>query len=214
MRRAAAQPLVELNQRLLEKVKELEKDLAEARHLACHDALTGLPNRALLLDRLKQAMLQAVRRRKAVGVLLLDLDGFKSVNDRLGHGAGDLVLQRVAARLVECIRACDTVCRYGGDEFVILLPEIHGAEDLGTVVHKIRSGLSKPHRFGDGFVFTRVSIGISVYREGDLSCGELIDMADAAMYRAKACGVAAPAAGRQVGVAMPGSPMLRQAEHA
>src|SRR4051812_38244840 len=112
--------LAESNDRLRKRVAELERELTHARHLAYHDPLTGLPNRALLLDRLMQAMAQAQRQHKVVGLLLLDLDCFKSINDKLGHNAGDLILQEVAERLSSCIRACDTACRYGGDEFVIL----------------------------------------------------------------------------------------------
>jgi diguanylate cyclase (GGDEF)-like protein len=177
--------LIESNRRLLEKVEGLEQELSRARHLACHDALTGLPNRTLMLDRLAQAMSQAIRQRKAVGVLLLDLDGFKDVNDRFGHDAGDLLLQRVAARLASCIRECDTACRYGGDEFVILLPEVDGAEDVEAVSRKIRACLAEPHLLGGEHLVVHASIGAALFQEGRLNCNELIGMADAAMYRAK-----------------------------
>jgi diguanylate cyclase len=178
--------LAESNARLLQRVAQLEHEATQARHLAYHDSLTGLPNRALLLDRLKQAMLQAERQHKAVGLLLLDLDRFKSVNDQLGHNAGDLILQRVAARLSGCIRGCDTACRYGGDEFVILLPEVRGTEDVEAVVVKVRASLAIPHRLGEHVVEVGASIGTAVFKEGGASCGELIGAADAAMYRAKA----------------------------
>jgi diguanylate cyclase (GGDEF)-like protein len=181
--------LAESTVRLRQKVAELEREVAHARYLAYHDALTGLPNRALLFDRLKQAMLQAVRQHKAVGVLLLDLDRFKSVNDEFGHNAGDLILQQVAARLSACIRGCDTACRYGGDEFVILLPEIRGTEDVEAVAVKIRACLSPPHRLGDRVVVVGASIGAAVFKEGGASCDELIGAADAAMYRAKSHGL-------------------------
>jgi diguanylate cyclase (GGDEF)-like protein len=179
------------NVRLLQKVAQLEREVAQARHLAYHDSLTGLPNRALLLDRMKQAMLQAERQHKAVGVLLLDIDRFKSVNDQLGHHAGDLILQRVAARLSGCIRGCDTACRYGGDEFVILLPEIRGTEDVEAVEQKVGACFSIPHRIRDRLVLVGASIGTAVFKEGGASCGELIGAADAAMYRAKTHCVAA-----------------------
>lgn len=181
----ANETLAETNVRLQQKVAALEREAAQARHLAYHDALTGLPNRALLLDRLGQAMVQAVRQHKAVGLLLLDLDRFKSVNDEFGHNAGDLVLQRVAGRLSCCIRGCDTACRYGGDEFVILLPEIGGVEDLEAVTAKIRACLSMPHRLGDRIVVIGASIGTALFREGGADCNELIGTADAAMYQAK-----------------------------
>src|SRR5690242_19063286 len=111
LRSDPVEAITESNVRLLQRIAQLEYEVAQARHLAYHDALTGLANRTLLLDRLKQAMLQAERQHKAVGVLLLDLDRFKRVNDEFGHTAGDLVLQGVAARLSVCIRGCDTACR-------------------------------------------------------------------------------------------------------
>jgi GGDEF domain-containing protein len=122
--------LIESNARLLRKVAQLEREAAQARHLAYHDVLIGLPNRALLFDPLEQAMQQGERQHKAVGLLLLDLDRFKSVNDQFGHNAGDQILQEVASRITSCIRRCDTACPYGGHEFFILLPEIRGRAPL------------------------------------------------------------------------------------
>jgi diguanylate cyclase (GGDEF)-like protein len=177
--------LIETNVRLLQQVAQLENEVAQARHLAYHDSLTGLPNRALLLDRMKQAMIQAQRQRKALGVILLDLDRFKYVNDQFGHTAGDSILQAVAARLSGCIRGCDTACRYGGDEFVILLPEIRGRGDVEAVERKVRAHLLIPHRIGERVVVIGASIGAAVFSKGDVTCIELIDAADAAMYRAK-----------------------------
>lgn len=174
------------NARLTMKVARLQRALARARHVASHDLLTGLPNRSLLLDRLQQATLQADRQHKAVGVLALDLDGFKRVNDELGHGAGDELLQQVAERLSECIRGCDTACRYGGDEFLILLPEIGGSEDAEAVAQKIRARLSAPYRLDGSAVRVSASIGAALFKSGGADHGELIGEADAAMYRAKA----------------------------
>jgi diguanylate cyclase (GGDEF)-like protein len=159
--------------------------VALARRFAYHDPLTGLPNRALMLDRLKQAMAQATRQRKKVGVLLLDLDDFKRVNDELGHQAGDAVLQAVADRLRGCIRACDTACRYGGDEFVVLLPEIQGTQELERVRRKIYQQLWLPHRIGKRTLVIGGSIGSALFRQDAESCVALIGAADAAMYRAK-----------------------------
>jgi diguanylate cyclase len=173
------------DERLLRKIRRLERELVIARRFANHDPLTGLPNRALMLDRLKQALSQAARQGKTVGVLLIDLDGFKKVNDVLGHPAGDTVLQRVAARLLSCIRACDTACRYGGDEFVILLPEIQGVGEVETVKQKILEHLSKPHRLGRRVLVVGGSIGGAMFGRGAASCEALIAAADAAMYRAK-----------------------------
>jgi len=184
----ALETLAQSNARLVRKVAQLESRLAEARRLAHHDSLTGLPNRALLFDRLKQAILQAERQQKAVGLLLLDLDGFKAVNDQLGHNMGDLLLQQVAARLLGCIRGCDTACRYGGDEFIIMLPEAGGAEDAEAVQQKLRARLSVPYRLGDHLVAIGASIGAAVFKADARSCAELIGAADAAMYRAKAYG--------------------------
>jgi diguanylate cyclase (GGDEF)-like protein len=186
----AVETLSECNARLLRKVAQLESEATQARYLAYHDSLTGLPNRVLLFDRLDQAMLQATRQHKAVGLLLLDLDRFKGVNDHFGHNGGDLLLQQVAARLLHCIRGCDTACRYGGDEFVIMLPEVRGAEDVEAVKEKLCARLSEPFRLGDHLVAMGVSIGAAVFLAGAMSCVELIGAADAAMYQAKANGVA------------------------
>ncbi len=180
--------------RLMRRIKKLEHELVLARRFACYDPLTGLPNRALLMDRLEQATAQAARQCKHVGVLLIDLDDFKSVNDNLGHRAGDTVLKRVAARLLGCVRACDTACRYGGDEFVILLPEIEGAEALRRVKGKIHAQLLLPHQLGKREFVLGGSIGCALFRRDAGSCVSLIDIADAAMYRAKRA--AAHAAGR------------------
>ena len=173
------------NALLARKVARLEEALARVRHVACHDPLTGLPNRNLLLDRLKQATLRAERQHKAVGVLVLDLDGFKQVNDRLGHPAGDQLLQQVAGRLSECMRGGDTVCRYGGDEFVIMLPEIGGAEDAEAVAQKIRLCLVAPYRIGDTEVEVSASVGAALFRSDQPDSSEVIREADFAMYRTK-----------------------------
>jgi diguanylate cyclase len=182
--------LTECNARLRRKVAQLESEAAQARYVAYHDSLTGLPNRVLLFDRLNQAMPQATRQHKAVGLLLLDLDRFKAVNDHFGHNGGDLLLQQVAARLLHCIRGCDTACRYGGDEFVIMLPEVRGAEDVEAVKEKLRAHLSEPFRLGDHPVAVSVSIGAAVFMAGAMSCVELIGAADLAMYQAKADNIA------------------------
>jgi diguanylate cyclase len=173
------------NALLAKKVTRLEQALARVRHVASHDPLTGLPNRNLLLDRLKQATLQAERQQKAVGVLVLDLDGFKQVNDKLGHPAGDELLQQVAARLTECTRGGDTVCRYGGDEFVIMLPEIGGSEDAEAVAQKIQARLLAPYTIGSTEVRVGAGVGTALFRSGQPDSAALIRDADFAMYRAK-----------------------------
>jgi diguanylate cyclase (GGDEF)-like protein len=172
--------------RLEQKVTRLEQELVRAHHFAHHDELTGLPNRSLLRDRLNQAIMQATRHRKQVGLLLLDLDGFKSVNDRLGHGTGDKLLQAVAKRLRSTIRAADTACRYGGDEFVILLPDIDSEQGAAEVLQKLRTHLARPYLVDQYRITITASIGMAVHARGDSSKSDLIRRADTAMYLAKA----------------------------
>jgi diguanylate cyclase (GGDEF)-like protein len=121
-----------------------------------------------------------------VGLLLLDLDGFKIVNDRLGHATGDKLLQRVAERLLFCIRGADTACRYGGDEFVILLPEVDGEKSAAEVAQKLRAHLAKPYVVDDHSIAVTASIGTAVYPCDGSSQNDLIRRADIAMYLAKA----------------------------
>lgn len=178
------------NLRHRRKLIRLAREIAQARHFAYYDELTGLPNRRLLLDRLNQAMAQGARQHKQVALLLLDLDGFKSINDRLGHGAGDKLLQQVAQRLTACIRVADTACRYGGDEFVIMLPEIDGRGMAAAVAQKIHAYLAVPF-FIDGSAITlTASIGTAIYQADGQPGSDLIKQADIAMYRAKARSVA------------------------
>ena len=122
-------------------MNQLAQAVAQARRFSHYDQLTGLPNRTLLLDRFNQAAARAARQRKQVALLFLDLDGFKSINDMLGHAAGDRLLQQVAARLTASIRTSDTACRYGGDEFVVLLPELECGESAVAACEKIRAHL-------------------------------------------------------------------------
>lgn len=153
--------------------------------MAHHDELTGLPNRSLLLDRFNQAVAQGARQGKQVALLFVDLDGFKSVNDRFGHTAGDRLLQQVAKRLTACIRACDTVCRFGGDEFVIMLPEVGSMDDAATVAEKIRAQVSAPYVVSDSTLMVTASIGTAVYPVDGWEYGDLIEQSDMDMYRAK-----------------------------
>jgi diguanylate cyclase len=143
--------LKQSNAGLRQKVIRLAKKCNRARHFAYHDELTGLPTRRLLLDRLKQAMVQSVRQHKQVALLFVDLDRFKSINDRFGHFAGDQLLQQVAGRLTACIRFGDTVCRYGGDEFVVMLTGVDAQESAAVLADKIRVRLS-PSFVLDGHV--------------------------------------------------------------
>jgi diguanylate cyclase len=190
---------------LRQRVLHLEQEITRARHDACHDPLTGLPNRTLLFDRLKQAVVQTARQHKTVGLLLIDLDGFKDNNDQLGHDAGDFILQQVARRLLDSVRDSDTVCRYGGDEFVVMLPEIdvvRHASQLRTVVRKIRASLAAPYSLQNRGVGLRASIGTAVLEDGDLRGSELIRTADAQMYREKRLTAARPRPAR-TGLAQP-----------
>jgi diguanylate cyclase (GGDEF)-like protein/PAS domain S-box-containing protein len=155
-------------------------------HLAQHDFLTGLPNRALLIDRLSQAIGLAQRHRTQVALLFLDLDHFKRINDSLGHAVGDQLLQSVAQRLVACVRDTDTVCRQGGDEFVILLTEIGQPQDAAHVAEKFRIALAVPHLIDGHEIHVTSSIGISVYPDDGLTVDTLMQNADNAMYYAKA----------------------------
>ena len=154
-------------------------------YLARHDSLTNLPNRALLNDRLGQAMASAGRRRTKMALLFLDVDHFKQVNDTLGHSVGDRLLLSVARRLSACVRASDTVSRQGGDEFVILLPEVGRAEDVAVTADKMLLALGAPHRIDDQELHATVSIGIVLYPDGGADAATLMKHADAAMYRAK-----------------------------
>ena len=178
--------LGESNIRLRNELVSLAHQSAQDHRDAYHDALTCLPNRRLLLDRLNQALGQAMRQRKQVVLLLLDLDGFKAINDKLGHAAGDKLLQAVAERLVSCIRGADTACRYGGDEFVVMLPEINGGEHCANVERKIRAQLAAPYIVDGVEVTMTVSIGSAVFPVDAKDRSELLKQADAAMYRAKA----------------------------
>lgn len=178
--------LGESNTRLRNQLVSLAHQGAQTYHDAYHDQLTCLPNRRLLLDRLNQALGQAMRQHKQVVLMLLDLDGFKAVNDKMGHAFGDKLLQAVAERLVACIRGADTACRYGGDEFVVMLPEINGQEHRANVEQKIRTRLVAPYIVNGVDVKIGVSIGSAVFPVEAKSRSELIKQADTAMYRAKA----------------------------
>jgi len=157
-------------------------------HLAQHDFLTGLPNRLLLTERLSQAIGQAQRHPKQVGLLFLDLDYFKNINDSLGHIIGDQLLQSVAGRLASCIRNTDTVCRQGGDEFVILLAEIEQPQDAAQVAEKLLASLLAPHLIDGHELHVTLSIGISIYPNDGISADSAMQNADTAMYYAKANG--------------------------
>jgi diguanylate cyclase (GGDEF)-like protein/PAS domain S-box-containing protein len=157
-------------------------------HQAQHDFLTGLPNRMLLTERLSQAIGQAHRHRKQVALLFIDLDYFKHINDSLGHAIGDELLKAASARLTECVRATDTVCRQGGDEFVILLTEIERPQDAAQIADKVLAAFGAPQHVGGHELHVTLSIGISVYPDDGTTAEALTQSADTAMYHAKANG--------------------------
>lgn len=153
--------------------------------LAYHDGLTGLPNRGLFLDRLHHAVAHAHRSKEMVAVMFLDLDGFKPVNDTLGHHIGDQLLQVVAQRLLASVREADTVARLGGDEFTIVLESITDADDVPLIAGKIIAAVSEAIRIDDHAIGTTPSVGISVYPADATQPEELLRLADMAMYAAK-----------------------------
>jgi diguanylate cyclase (GGDEF)-like protein/PAS domain S-box-containing protein len=182
------QALSELERAVAERTAELEEAKARAQHLADHDALTGLPNRRLLEDRLTQALALSYRNRKNTAVMFVDLDRFKNINDSLGHSVGDQLLKDVAQRLVKQLRVGDTICRIGGDEFVVVLPEIKRSSDVAHVAQKVIEQLSQPVIIEERELVVTCSIGIAVYPDDGRDAESLIRNADAAMYHAKELG--------------------------
>ncbi|MDO9049552.1 MAG: EAL domain-containing protein [Methylobacter sp.] len=169
-------------QKLAEQV-QIAKDQLD--HLAHHDALTDLPNRILLNDRLAQSIALAHRQGKQFAVMFMDLDRFKHINDSLGHEVGDQLLLSVAQRMVSCVRHSDTISRQGGDEFVLLLHSIEHAEDAALSAQKMLTALALPHSIGQHDLHISVSIGISIYPDDGRDAETLIKSADTAMYYAK-----------------------------
>lgn len=169
---------------LLKKQQKLEK-------LANHDKLTGLPNRMLLADRLEVSIAHADRNRDYLAVCYLDLDGFKQVNDRFGHQAGDVVLQEISRRLLNVIRNEDTVARLGGDEFVILLGNLDSPEDYKSLLDRVLIEVKQPIPIGGDIAIVGVSIGVTIYPEDNTDADTLMQHADKAMYHAKESGKSA-----------------------
>jgi len=154
-------------------------------HSAQHDFLTGLPNRMLLNDRVSQAITLAPRHLKKVAVLFLDLDGFKHINDSLGHPIGDKLLQSIAKRLVHCVRGSDTVSRQGGDEFVVLLSELAQPEDAAITARRLLQAVAEAHSIDQHDLHVTTCIGVSIYPDDGFDAETLIKNADTAMYQAK-----------------------------
>jgi diguanylate cyclase (GGDEF)-like protein len=155
-------------------------------HLAHHDGLTGLPNRILFYDRLNQAIARARRDKESVAVLFLDLDGFKKINDTLGHAIGDALLIEAAKRIQSCVRESDTVARMGGDEFTAILCNVGNGKEI--VAQKILDTIRQPFMLGDQSCSVGVSIGIAVYPDSGGNAEDLVKVADTAMYLAKDSG--------------------------
>jgi diguanylate cyclase (GGDEF)-like protein len=183
--RAQEESIARLNLAQMDRVAELQTAHVALTALATRDALTGLPNRALLVDRITQSLAQAKRSRARVAVFFVDLDGFKRVNDTLGHAAGDRILQRVAAQLEAVVRPMDTVARIGGDEFAVLAPVVDSDIHALEIGHRMISHLSLLSSDGPT---TSASIGLAVALDGNGNAESLLDQADTAMYQAKSRG--------------------------
>jgi diguanylate cyclase (GGDEF)-like protein/PAS domain S-box-containing protein len=169
-------------------ITERKQTDEKIRQMAYHDSLTGLPNRKLFSDRLGIALAQAQRSQKKVGIAMLDLDNFKGVNDTLGHDIGDLLLKVAAERLSAALRKGDTVARFGGDEFVLILPDLKAIEDAIQVVQKIVDSFCKPFLIDTHQLVVTTSIGIAVYPNDGTDGDSLLKNADIAMYQAKQAG--------------------------
>jgi diguanylate cyclase (GGDEF)-like protein len=169
-------------------VTEKRRAEAEIRHMAFHDELTGLPNRALFYDHLHMALASAQRRGDHVGLLFLDLDHFKILNDRYGHAFGDLLLVEVAARLRQSARRGDTVARFGGDEFTVLLPDVENTAQAEAAAKKVLAVLQEPIEVGNRVVRMTGSIGVSIAPHASRDAVTLVHQADLAMYHVKADG--------------------------
>ena len=166
-------------------ITKLKQTNEQFEHLAHHDSLTLLPNRILFYDRLGQAIAKAKRENELVATMYLDLDGFKQVNDTLGHNAGDILLQEVAKRISACVRDSDTVARMGGDEFTVILCNIRVPRNIELVAEKIIETIASPFLINGKNCMISASIGISIYPENGKTPDQLVTLADAAMYTAK-----------------------------
>lgn len=191
----ASAQLVEANERLVvasmqaqSLTEAAEAATAQMSFMAKHDGLTGLPNRALLTDRLAQSIALAQRNGNRVGLVYLDVDHFKHINDSLGHAVGDALLQAVAKRLQNCVRQSDSVCRQGGDEFVVLLAQIQTAQDATLAAQKIIEATSEPYLIQHHRLHVTLSIGVTIYPDDGADADTMLRNADTAMYYAKKSG--------------------------
>ncbi|MDD2759806.1 MAG: EAL domain-containing protein, partial [Methylomonas sp.] len=169
-------------------ITEIDQYRRNIHRLAFFDVLTDLPNRALLVERIRQAMTEAARYGYHFGLMLLDLDRFKEVNDTLGHGMGDQLLRKVSDRLLACVRRCDTLSRLGGDEFAILMPEIKASDDVAVMAAAILESFEQPFQIFGRELFISASLGIALYPDDSADIDALFRYADSAMYHAKSQG--------------------------
>ena len=184
LREANAQ-LIQASVRAHSRTDAAESEAAEVTHQAEHDFLTGLPNRSLLLDRAVQALALAARHKTLAALLFIDLDHFKPINDTLGHAVGDKLLLSVAERLLASVRASDTVSRQGGDEFVVLLPEIDNPQSVAVIADKLIKAVGKPHFIDGHKLRVTLSVGVAIYPHAGADVDALLRNADNAMYEAK-----------------------------
>jgi diguanylate cyclase (GGDEF)-like protein len=161
---------------------------AKLERLALHDSLTDLPNRSLFTDRVERALARASRAGNSVVLLFIDLDEFKSVNDTLGHALGDRLLQSVADRLRSCVRQADTVSRFGGDEFLVLMPDVPPSQDAAICAAKVFLSLQAAHSIGHHELHATASVGVASFPRDASDGNGLLRCADSAMYRAKSQG--------------------------
>ncbi|MGE5504848.1 MAG: putative bifunctional diguanylate cyclase/phosphodiesterase [Actinomycetota bacterium] len=173
---------------LLRDVTRRKADEQRIRYQASHDALTGLPNRFTVIEALERAIQRAAAAGTEVLVLFLDINGFKAVNDSLGHGSGDQLLRQAASRLRHCVRMSETVGRFGGDEFVLVVPDVTDRRVADAIIYKIDYAFSEPFRIAGREVFVSPTIGVAVHPDHGTDAAALVSNADAAMYHAKAAG--------------------------
>lgn len=177
-----------MRKQILGQMAELRRSREELEHLAWHDSLTGLPNRALFSERMEQALATARRDKSRLALMFVDVDHFKPINDNFGHAVGDQLLQALAGRIRDALRESDTAARIGGDEFMILLPHIQARTDAVTVAEKIRLAVSRPFAIASNDLVVSACIGIACYPEHGEDMIELSKCADQAMYQAKQLG--------------------------
>jgi diguanylate cyclase len=173
------------NAQLMREVAALKEREARAQRLADRDDLTGLYNRRCLQELLQQAINEGAQKRQCVGLLFIDMNGFKGINDEYGHAAGDKVLVSVATRVSARVRAGDVVCRYGGDEFVVVLPNVPDAAAVAEVADAIRNRVALPYWIEGNEQHLTAAIGESIYPHDGENAATLLDRADQAMYRRK-----------------------------